>query len=407
MSQITLYVFDACLISIAVAVLLIAKFKYKIPISKLDAKFLIMGVGFLTVLLFFSYLYTDSISQIMTSLNFNLSKADIIYLINSSSVPINGSYIPRQAIANSSLLYSNAYFNNSTIINTTLTTSTSPPLFGSYFQILLGVVSVILGLATILYAFSFIRFYGLWIFSPESKQYRYFAPLLLLPNIFIIFILPLTVIEIVYLRIDTSFWSSIFELVVIFGSIFSLYIQNCLTGSVSRGFKDYDSISTLLSIDMPGPKPVISLSLIVDYLSNRIYQESRYNHDSLNYNELVLFYYMRRYSESILSLLLTIIISILIISIILHFNLLSLLFVEICLILIYFVISSIEKIPPGRISVYLKDIPADQSNTTGVTNPIIGYVYYYASEDLISIILPNGRTMSINKDNILKYEDYD
>jgi energy-coupling factor transporter transmembrane protein EcfT len=69
MSLISLGIFDVILIIIAILTIVIAKLLFNFNVFKIEKKFLLIGFIFLVVLIFFSLWHTDSLYDILNSLN--------------------------------------------------------------------------------------------------------------------------------------------------------------------------------------------------------------------------------------------------------------------------------------------------------------------------------------------------
>jgi hypothetical protein len=59
----------------------------------------------------------------------------------------------------------------------------------SYTQII-PIAGAIIGIIALLYIFEYLKYWGVWVYNPTVKENRYFSILLMLPNLFLVFVLP-------------------------------------------------------------------------------------------------------------------------------------------------------------------------------------------------------------------------
>ena len=288
-------------------------------------------------------------------------------------------------------------------------------------------LAIIIGFIILLYVFEYIKIHGVGIYDEDHDEYKYFSALPKLPTFFIIFAVP-------------ALFAYLFEKIIYFSITSHLILftnQNIIT---AIGYWYYGKIQILffliqiLSICLAGVVFLVTYRL--SDLFNHVVKNHNYlvecnknskfiysnDKDNKAYNEFIqilkefsmdinsefndnvikrylpLLDYIREFRDMILDIIVCSMIFFIILAIILEFNLLSVLFIDICLLNLYTIVCASSSLPKQVYNFTLK--------TEINPNIVTGYMYYHLSKKYITI-MPLGESgksaIIIKKGDVLKY----
>jgi hypothetical protein len=200
------------------------------------------------------------------------------------------------------------------------------------------------------------------------------------------------------------------ELIIIFISFGVLCLHDVLNNIFGKAHDNYKYLNKFYKeeVDITELNPISFSVKLVEYLIStlQIKKDTQKEDAPLSDIEIKILYYIKKNSDLFLKLVFSLMIFILVLGIVLNFNLLSLVFSEICFFVAYIIFSSISILPPSpRYKITLKN------NIQGIDNPFFGYVYFDNLKDYVTFVIEikeseTGHLLVIHKDNVLSYEKF-
>jgi hypothetical protein len=271
-------------------------------------------------------------------------------------------------------------------------------------HLLIAAVIIILIIGALLYFFDYIRSKGVWIFIPDSKEYRYLAALLLMPSIFFIFVIPALLTY--FFSPNVSRPHTYIELIFIILAVVILYFERKLGGGLNYIQKRNQCIEKLNDVSFIKGKNNNKDINIINFLQESLLLILPTKESKTRF--LKIFYYVRKHQDIAPSLIITAIFFSVLIGVACKFNLLSIIFILLSLLFLYIAITTIIILPDKKIKIYLqKDIlknEIDQNNSEMPSDVITGYAYgnIIAGYD---VILIKDKLITLDRTKVVKYEE--
>jgi hypothetical protein len=268
---------------------------------------------------------------------------------------------------------------------------------------ILQIISIIVIFITCFYLLDYLKRKGLWIYV-DSKYEKYFSSLLYLPSIFVIFILPLLAVSAItyYTKNQISIFNfgTALEVIVIIISILIFFVYKEVSGFFNSVVINYGYLKELAyptdSVENNYKNIKFDIWLnnkktwIGDYIS-RIRSGS-----DLDIKKFQLIYWINRSNFSLWALNIDLMVLCLLVGIIMNFNIISIIFVEACLLSWYILISSIRVIPNKISDIYYSSDNKCREELVFIYD--LGGYYHCVKEKSITLV---------NKSELIKIVNYD